>query len=355
MTADAVGGVWNFCVELARALEPHGVEIALASMGPAPTAAQREQIAALSNVDLHIGDFALEWMDNPWDDVDAAEIWLRRLYEEFAPDVIHLNGYVHAALPWRVPVLVTAHSCVTTWWQAVEGSRPPARYTEYLRRVQVGLSAANTVVAPTAAMMRALARFYMLPASCRVIANGRSPDLFWAGIKQPHIFSAGRIWDRAKNLRVLLDIAPDLPTAIHLAGDGGHNSTNVQYLGTLSERDLAHELSCAGIYAAPALYEPFGLSILEAGLSGCALVLSDLPSLREVWMDAAIFLPADSPRSWRNTLRELVHDPGRIAQLGGRSYTRALVFSPERCALSYLDCYGQLLRGQAAPLRKMVA
>ncbi len=31
----------------------------------------------------------------------------------------------------------------------------------------------------------------------------------------------------------------------------------------------------------PARYEPFGLSVLEAALSGCALVLGDIPSLRE--------------------------------------------------------------------------
>ena len=34
--------------------------------------------------------------------------------------------------------------------------------------------------------------------------------------------------------------------------------------------------------ATPAIYEPFGLSALEAGLCGCALVLGDIESLREV-------------------------------------------------------------------------
>ena len=50
----------------------------------------------------------------------------------------------------------------------------------------------------------------------------------------------------------------------------------------------------AAIYALPAHYEPFGLSILEAAMSGCALVLGDIPSLREIWGDAAVFVHPDN-------------------------------------------------------------
>ena len=33
MTADTVGGVWTYAVELVRALAPHRVTVALATMG----------------------------------------------------------------------------------------------------------------------------------------------------------------------------------------------------------------------------------------------------------------------------------------------------------------------------------
>ena len=56
---------------------------------------------------------------------------------------------------------------------------------------------------------------------------------------------------------------------------------------------LARKMAEASIYALPARYEPFGLSALEAALSGCALVLGDIPSLREIWGPAAIYVPAD--------------------------------------------------------------
>src|SRR5690606_3445203 len=119
MTADTVGGVWNYALELCHALRPHGVRIALTAMGAPLTADQRETVRALPNVDLHESAFRVEWMDEPWRDVAAAGEWLPELAAAFRPDVIHLNGYVHAALPWQRPVLVTAHSCVLSWWDAV--------------------------------------------------------------------------------------------------------------------------------------------------------------------------------------------------------------------------------------------
>src|SRR5439155_1168938 len=64
----------------------------------------------------------------------------------------------------------------------------------------------------------------------------------------------------------------------------------VGQIGSLALRRLYAE---ASIYAWPARYEPFGLSVLEAALSGCALVLGDIPSLRELWEGAAWFVPAD--------------------------------------------------------------
>ena len=40
MTADTVGGVWTYALELAGALAPHGVEVALATMGRRLSSAQ---------------------------------------------------------------------------------------------------------------------------------------------------------------------------------------------------------------------------------------------------------------------------------------------------------------------------
>jgi glycogen synthase len=89
----------------------------------------------------------------------------------------------------------------------------------------------------------------------------------------------------------------------------------------------------------PARYEPFGLSALEAALSGCALVLGDIPSLREIWGDAAIFVSPDDATGFARALNNLIADPESRETLSGRARARALQFSPQRMGEEYLDAY----------------
>src|SRR5512133_3312458 len=72
MTSDTVGGVWTYSLELARALRSYGIEVALATMGPRPSWEQSVEAARISNLTLFESEFKLEWMPQPWDDVDAA-------------------------------------------------------------------------------------------------------------------------------------------------------------------------------------------------------------------------------------------------------------------------------------------
>lgn len=348
MTADTVGGVWTYAVELARALDAHGVSIVLATMGGRPSSAQRRDVGELRNVRLVESAFRLEWMRDPWSDVDRAGEWLLRLAQEFGPDLVHLNGYAHAALPWRAPTLVVGHSCVCSWWRAVRGEDAPAEWNEYRERVIAGLAAADHVVAPTHAMLDALARHYGPLRASTVIPNGRDARSFPPSIKQPIVLTAGRIWDEAKNVAALDRVASDLPWPVCVAGavesPGGDSAAheNVRLLGRLSSRALAHWLGRAGVYALPARYEPFGLSVLEAALAGCALVLGDIPSLRETWGDAATFVDPNDDAAILRALHWLCDDPVLRRRTAGRARQRALELTPQRMAASYLDLYREL-------------
>ena len=171
MTADTVGGVWCYAVELIRALEPHGVEVLLATMGEPVSPEQRKEIAGLENVELAESSYKLEWMDDPWRDVAAAGEWLLELESHFAPDVIHLNGYAHGALPWSAPAIVVGHSCVLSWWEAVKGEPAPACWNEYREAMRRGLQAADHVIAPTGAMLNSMVEHYGPFAGARIIPN----------------------------------------------------------------------------------------------------------------------------------------------------------------------------------------
>src|SRR5215217_1043087 len=219
MTADTVGGVWTYALELTRALQPYDVEVLLALMGPSLSASQRDDARSLPNLSLFKSNYKLEWMPNCWPDVKRAGEWLLHLENRLQPDVIHLNGYAHANLPWQNPTLVVGHSCVFSWWQAVKGDTPPAEWQRYKSEVTSGLRAANSVVTPSAAMMQALNVIYGPIDNTRVIPNGRNPEDFQTRSKRPLILSAGRLWDEAKNIERVAEIAPELPWPVLVAGD----------------------------------------------------------------------------------------------------------------------------------------
>ncbi len=348
MTADTVGGVWTYALELARALAPHGVGVEMATMGRPLSTAQWDEARGVPGLTVHESGYRLEWMVDPWDDVARAGEWLRGLERELRPDVIHLNGYAHGALGWDAPVLVVGHSCVVSWFRAVRDWDAPPEWDRYRDEVTRGLQAADAVAAPTQAMLSALGRSYGPVAQGRVIPNGRDARLFPPCPKEPFVLSAGRLWDEAKNISTLAGVAGALPWPVCVAGDAespeGETAqlANVNLLGTLPTPALASWLGRASLYALPARYEPFGLSALEAGLAGCALVLGDIPSLREVWGDAAVFVPLNDAPALRDSLRELIADAALRTKMATYARERALTYAPERTAEGYLEAYRSL-------------
>ena len=348
MTADAVGGVWDYALQLAEGLGARGVEVTLATMGPRPRDDQRAAARAVPALGLVESDYQLEWADHPWDDVARAGAWLLELEAQVRPDIVHLNGYVHGCLSWSAPTVVVAHSCVCSWWTAVRGGDAPAEWDAYRRAVRDGLHAAAAVVAPSGAMLRALSAHYGAIAGT-VVPNGREAAQFPTAPKEPLVLSAGRLWDEAKNVAALAGVAPGLSWRVALAGetqtDSGEREPDgpVQYLGRLPSPDLRAWMARASVYVLPARYEPFGLSILEAGLSECALVLGDIPSLREHWEGAAIFVAPDDRQALRNAIQQLIDSPARRAELGRRARVRGEEFTADRMTDAYQHLYDQLL------------
>jgi glycogen synthase len=356
MTADSVGGVWTYALELCSALSKQQVQVVLAVLGPAPNAMQRQRALALPNVRLETADYKLEWMHEPWSDVGRAGEWLLRVAERERVDVVHLNGFVHAALPWHRPVLVVAHSCVYTWWRAVHGEDPPSSWNRYRDRVEAGLRHAHVVIAPTQAFLEQLSEHYSFDTPLRTIRNAIAWDgsaTACAEENSPLIFASGRLWDEAKNMRTLDAAASGMSWPVHVAGerispDGKCvELTNVRCLGPQTALEVRDWLERAAIFAHPALYEPFGLSVLEAACSGCALVLGDTPTLRELWDEAAVFVDPRDPRSLRAALEALIADAPLRERLGVAARERASEFTIDAMSREYHACYCQLFEQNA--------
>ncbi|HBA83712.1 MAG TPA: glycosyl transferase family 1 [Verrucomicrobia bacterium] len=356
MTVDAVGGVWTYALDLAKALESQGMEFVFAVMGPKPSDLQRMEVESLGHVVMEEGPYLLEWMDHPWRDVAAAGDWLLRLESRYRPDIVHLNGYVHAHLSWSVPVLVVAHSCVFSWWLAVKRQWPPSERNVYREQVMKGLAAADRVVAPSQAMRAALFECYGPLSSSQVIYNGRPSGDFMPQPKESFVFSMGRVWDEAKNIRLLMRAAAERPFPCVIAGDAAdwHDRPEswpaTRLVGHQSSAQVKNWLSRAAIYALPARYEPFGLSILEAALSGCAPIVGDIPSLREIWGDAATYVDPDDAVQLASLVCSLLANPAAREIQARRARERALRYRIETTAAAYASLYRELrAKGRSYP------
>jgi glycosyltransferase involved in cell wall biosynthesis len=343
MTADTVGGVWTYTMELCAALGRSGIAVTLVSFGRLPTADQLDEVRQIGNVELIPSAARAEWMDGCEADLEHSGEEFQRIAETVRPDVIHLNNYWHAQLDLPAPIVVVAHSCVATWWKACRKTPLPAQWSRYMAWVRAAVARADALVAPTSAFLSDFESIHGKAAASLVIPNGRSG--FKPGVKRRIVFAAGRVWDEAKNIALLARIAGDVDVPVVVAGDltapdGGTFSTGaLAALGRLPAAETKRWMAEAAIFVSPARYEPFGLSVLEAALSGCALILADIPTYRELWDGVATFVDPDDAPGLRRAIRMLTDMPELTASDGAKARQRALAYTTEAMGNAYLALY----------------
>ncbi len=348
LTTDTLGGVWTFSCELAREFLSRGHQILLVSFGREPSASQTAEAAQLQtygSCEYVSSDIALEWQRNNDAAYALGEPLLLRLCRQFCPDALLLSQFCFGALPLSIPKVVTAHSDVLSWADAL--GYAPLREDAWLRTyrllVQKGLDGADFVVAPTAAMLDCLRMNFSVHAATRVISNGRNLPLpLENSRKQLRAVTAGRMWDPAKNLALLR--TADLALPVVVAGEAESEPVGTGQLtwtGHLEADALMTLFRESAIYICCSRYEPFGLAALEAALCECAILAHDIPSLREVWGDGAFyFQDADSLSS---LLRMLAADTALLEAAQARSWTRAQRYTSAAMVDGYLKAVDGLL------------
>ena len=353
LVTDAVGGVWTYSVELARALQPLGIEATLAVMGPAASSAQREAATGLRVIDKGL---PLDWIEPDRDALRRAGDALADLARIEAADVVQSNSAaLLAECKFDQPCVAVQHSCVASWWSAVRGTSLPEDFVWRRDLTQAGLQRAAAVVAPSVAFAAETARIYDVPSPVAVVHNGRRAPSLQSLPPGEFVFTASRLWDEGKNVATLDAAAARLEVPVQAAGaTRGPNGASialehVEPLGELSESRLAGLYAARPVFASAALYEPFGLSVLEAAQAGCALVLSDIPTHREIWDGAAIFVPARDAEAFARALEDVLADPDERQELGQLARSRAGLYSPERMAGGMADIYSRVARPHFMP------
>jgi len=280
---------------------------------------------------------------------------LARMAALHGADVVQLNQPAFALADYAMPIVAVAHSCVASWWDAVERGPLPADFTWQAALIGDGLARAEVAVCPSAAFADTVQRLYALPRRPQVVHNGRTP-LHSAGAPRDQVFTAGRLWDRGKDAATLDRAAARLALPVTAAGPlAGPNGEQVAFahlhtLGAVSDAVIADQLAARPIFASAARYEPFGLAVLEAASAGCALVLSDIPTFRELWEGAASFVAPGDDAGFATAIDALAADPAQRSAHGDAAKRRAACFTPAATARGMAALYAAAL-----PVQKQAA
>lgn len=350
LTTDAIGGVWTYSLALAEALATAGLRISLAVLGPAEPS--HIELPARPNVTVIKTDLPLDWLVAGTSDLSAITRALRDIAQSLAPDVIHLHAPALAgASPWPAPLVVTAHSCVATWWRAVKAGPVDHHLAWHVEATSTGLRNADMTIAPSRSFLECLQTTYEAPRSVAVRNGLPAP----AHICKPQrartrILAAGRLWDAAKDVPCIDDAAGRSQLIVHVAGStmGPHGEhivlRNARHIGNLSRDTLSSTLADTALFISTSIYEPFGLAVLEAALHGAALILSDIPTHRELWSDAALFVPPRRPDLLQRAIEATYADLPLRESLAAAARSRARRYSAARMAQGTLLAYAHAER-----------
>jgi glycosyltransferase involved in cell wall biosynthesis len=358
MTADAAGGIWTYALETVRALSARGISTTLAVLGDGPGDLALREAQAITGLQIELTGLPLDWTAADASEVTRAGEQIAHLARRVGADLVQLNAPALAAsASFAVPTIGVLHSCVATWWDGVHGNIAlPADLDWRAKLTRAGLNRVDMAIAPSQALARQARRIYALPHMPAVIHNGRSPsDRGSAATRDIPILTAGRLWDEGKNVAVLNRAAERLPLRICAAGPlQGPNGAAVQldrldWLGTLDPPALRDMMSRSAVFVSAALYEPFGLAVLEAAQAGCALLLADIPTFRELWDGAALFVAPSDDRAIVDALNNIMSDAALRTRLAAAAERRAAHYTIDKSA----DALAALMRSlRAEPQRR---
>jgi glycosyltransferase involved in cell wall biosynthesis len=153
------------------------------------------------------------------------------------------------------------------------------------------------------------------------------------------------VWDEAKDVALLGMVQSPMPLVVvgeeECDGVRAGVLKGVELHGALSGQAILQLFANSAVYVCTSRYEPFGLAPLEAALCGCAIVVREIASLREVWENAALYFRDAGELS--TVLKRLYEDPEFLCAYQQRAEQRAQIFSREQMVKGYQKMYAGLL------------
>ena len=294
---------------------------------------------------------------------------LRRLLRRYEFDVLH----THAPLVPTLPLMaIKAATCaqVGTFHTTAGRSRVLEIAHSYLQPVVAKLDA-RIAVSPTARDFAAM----HFPGEYDIVPNGVDVERFrpdvepfarWRDPERVNVLFVGRL-DPRKGVHQLIAAMPEVVrltggrARLLVVGDSylrpkleaavsGAAKGHVHFLGHVPSTDLPRWYRTGDIFVSPATgNESFGIVLVEAMASGCAVIASDIPGYRSVVHpgDNAETVPPGDVPALAQAIAALALDERRRMRLAERGRECSLAFSWPRVTDRIEAIYRRVLQRRA--------
>ena len=363
-----LGGVESHVMGLSRELAARGHEVTVVTARHTPSAPERETMDGFDIVRVKPRMIVLRTPIAPR---------MRGVLRSLPADIVHAHLPPPLSAHYAADAAdVAGRPLVLTYHCDVEIPSPVGSLIETLYRRSLGAStltrAAKVIVTTRtyAATSRAVWRHDPVVIPNAVDAHRFNPDIDGAVVRQrlripsdrPVALLVGRIVSH-KGVEDFIEAARYLPNVQFLvAGEGSSLETmerladalgvkdRVRFLGRISQENLPRVYAACDLFVLPSVsrLEAFGIVALEAMATGKAVVVTDIPGVREVIEDGREGVLADpvNPQDLAEKMRVLVENPAMRQEMGRRGREKVLAsFTTERIADRVLAVYGAVLGG----------
>lgn len=121
------------------------------------------------------------------------------------------------------------------------------------------------------------------------------------------------------------------------------NKTNIHYLGFINDEELAKVYNLASLFVFPSFYEGFGLPPLEAMACGTPVVSSNLSSMPEVCVDAAVYCDPHDIEDIKNKITLVLNDTNLQNSMIHKGLERAKQFTWQRSTDEHMKVFEKML------------
>jgi glycosyltransferase involved in cell wall biosynthesis len=239
----------------------------------------------------------------------------------------------------------------------------------YRTGLRATLRRADAIVTPSRATAEDLlsrtrvdpSRLHVIPEAAALPESAADPEPVLARLKipRPYILSVGTLEPRKNLVRLVRAYrrvaTTGVPHALVLAGPMGWNQQtllrelalagpgDIVLTGRIAAGDIDALYRRADLFVYPAVYEGFGLPVLEAMARGVPTVCSNTTSLPEVAGDAAVGVHPGSIREIAAGMQRVLTEPELAERLRTAGPARAERFTWDEAARLTLQVYEKAL------------